>query len=301
MLRGSQIRFKTQLGQLLILVITLSGLLAPSILAAGSDYSPFCVHLNSANLKLGLQGHILGTDCLGRDVLGLLFWGARTSLLIGFCSALAAISLGSLWGAISALSGGIVEAIMMRLVDVLLSIPNIIALLFVASLINELPLKQLLPAFILKLLGITSYSNGFLPLLTVILIISATTWLEVARLTNARIKAILAEEYIQAAVASGLNFWQLLVRHLLPNAYEIIAVQGSLLVADAILSEAGLSFLGLGIGPSTPSWGSMLNSAEQSLLLGNWWSVLAPGLMITLTVLAIQLISGSSDRSIHSS
>ena len=129
-----------------------------------------------------------------------------------------------------------------------------------------------------------------------VVVISATTWLEVARLTSARIKAILAEDYIEAAFASGLTFWQLISRHLLRNATGILAVQGSLLVADAILSEAGLSFLGLGIGPSTPSWGSMLNSAEQSLLSGNWWSVVAPGLMITFTVLAIQLISGRQDE-----
>jgi len=184
-----------------------------------------------------------------------------------------------------------VEAIMMRLVDVLLAVPNIVLLLFVAALINDLPYRQILPSYVIDLLGITSYSNGLLPLLTVIVIISATTWLEVARLTSARIKAILSEEYIQAAVAQGLDFWQLIIKHLLPNAANIITVEGSLLVADAILSEAGLSFLGLGIGPATPSWGSMLNSAQQSLLAGNWWSVVAPGVMITGTVLGIQLVS----------
>jgi peptide/nickel transport system permease protein len=291
MFRSAQANFKTRCGYLLVITIALAGLFAPLIVPSDSELSPSCIHLAQANLPPLAGGHILGTDSLGRDVASLLIWGARTSLLIGLCSAVAAVTIGSLWGSVSALAGGIVEAIMMRLVDVLLAVPNIVLLLFVAALINDLPFRHFLPNYIIDLLGITSYSNGLLPLLTVIVIISATTWLEVARLTSARIKTILSEDYIQAAVAQGLSFWQLTIKHLLPNAATIIAVEGSLLVADAILSEAGLSFLGLGIGPATPSWGSMLNSAQQSLLLGNWWSVVAPGVMITGTVLGIQLAS----------
>ncbi|PWT97148.1 MAG: hypothetical protein C5B53_08470 [Candidatus Melainabacteria bacterium] len=296
MFSSARANFKTRCGYLIIAVIALAGLLAPLIVPSESDLSPFCVHLSRANLPLLADGHFLGTDALGRDLASLLIWGARTSLLVGLCSALAAITIGSLWGSVSALSGGLVEAFMMRLVDVLLAVPNIVLLLFVAALINDLPYRHFLPAFLIDLLGITSYSNGLLPLLTVIVIISATTWLEVARLTSARIKSILSEDYIQAAVAQGLSFWQLTIKHLLPNAATIITVEGSLLVADAILSEAGLSFLGLGIGPATPSWGSMLNSAQQSLLLGNWWSVVAPGVMITGTVLGIQLISRKQEQ-----
>ena len=296
MFRSAQANFKTRCGFLLIATVATAGLLAPLIVPSESELSPFCVHLAQANLPLLAGGHILGTDVLGRDVASLLLWGARTSLLIGLCSAIAAVTIGSLWGSVSALSGGLAEAIMMRLVDVLLAVPNIVLLLFVAALINDLPYRHFLPAYVIDLLGITSYSNGLLPLLMVIVIISATTWLEVARLTSARIKSILAEDYIQAAVAQGLGFWQLTIKHLLPNAATIITVEGSLLVADAILSEAGLSFLGLGIGPATPSWGSMLNSAQQSLLLGNWWSVVAPGVMITGTVLGIQLLSRKQEE-----
>jgi peptide/nickel transport system permease protein len=288
--------FKRRCGFLLIISIAMAALLAPLIIPVDSNLSPFCVHLASINTAIGTNGHFLGTDALGRDVLGLLLWGARTSLLVGLCSAAAAVSIGSLWGAFSALAGGIVEAIMMRLIDVLLAVPSIILLLLAAALVNDFPYQKFLPSYLLNLLGITSYSNGLMPLLTVIVIISATTWLEVARLTSARIKSVLSEEYVKAAVVAGLSFWQLTIKHLLPNAGNIIAVEASLLVADAILSEAGLSFLGLGIGPSTPSWGSMLNSAQQSLLVGNWWSVVAPGMIITITVLAIQLISQKNDR-----
>ena len=99
----------------------------------------------------------------GADVLALILWGARTSLLVGLCSALAALAIGSIWGSVSALAGGAIETIMMRLVDVLLSVPSIIALLFVAALLNELPFRQILPPAILNLLGITNYSNGLFP------------------------------------------------------------------------------------------------------------------------------------------
>lgn len=291
MVGSSRITLRAKLGYLLLVIVLFLAILAPSLIPDSSNLSPFCVHFSQANLAPGTGDHLFGTDLLGRDVLGLILWGARASLLVGLASAAAALTIGSLIGSMSALAGGFFEAVMMRLVDVLLAIPNLVLLLVVAAFISDLPYQQILPPFLIKLLGITSYSNGLLPLLTVILIISATTWLEVARLTSARIRVILSEEYIQAAQAVGLGFWQLIWKHLLPNAANIIAVEGSLLVADAILSEAGLSFLGLGLGPSTPSWGSMLNSAQQSLLSGNWWSVIAPGLMITGTVMAIQLIS----------
>jgi peptide/nickel transport system permease protein len=272
-------------------VLVLIAILAPVIASVHSDLSPFQINLAIANTPPGFGHHLLGTDNLGRDVMGLLIWGARASLTVGFISALAALAIGSLWGAIGALAGGSLEAFMMRIVDVLLAVPSLILLLVVDALVADLPLQKILPPFALHLLGINNYSNGCLPLLTVIIVISATAWLECARLTCARVKVIMSEEYIEAALTCGADFWRLIVRHLLPNSANIILVEGLLLVADAILSEAGLSFLGLGLGPSTPSWGSMLANAQESLLQGNWWSVLAPGAMITTCVLCIQPIS----------
>jgi peptide/nickel transport system permease protein len=285
-----QLEGGAKVGVTFLIGIMLVAICSPVLAPDGSSLSPFTINLLERNLAPGTGGHFLGTDNLGHDIFGLAAWGCRASLLVGLCSALAAVMFGSFWGAISAFAGGLIEEIMMRIVDVLLAIPTIIFLLVVEAFIIAFPYNKLLPAWILSLLGITSYSNGLLPLITIILVISSTSWLESARICSARIKTIRSEEYIDAARAAGQNFWQILTRHLLPNTANIILIEGTLLVADAILMEAGLSFLGLGLGPATPSWGSMLNGAQSGLIQGNWWSVVIPGLLVTMTVMSIQLI-----------
>jgi peptide/nickel transport system permease protein len=147
-----------------------------------------------------------------------------------------------------------------------------------------------LPAGVLAALNVTSYSYGLVPLLTIILVISATTWLEAARISHAKVTTVKEEEYIEAARALGMSTTRMIVRHLLPNAASVLMVEATLLVSDAVLMESGLSFLGLGLGPATPSWGSMLSSAQTSLIQGNWWAVFVPGLLISLTVGAVSQI-----------
>jgi len=159
-----------------------------------------------------------------------------------------------------------------------------------------LPFRQLLPPPVLNVLGINSYSDGCLPIVTIVVVIGCTTWLETARLTRARVQSTKSEEFVAAAQSVGLGTWGIIFRHLLPNAANIIKLEGTLLVSEAILIEAGLSFLGLGLGPSTPSWGLMLNSAQSNLLAGNWWSVVVPGCLISLSVLSIQLLAQDSSR-----
>jgi peptide/nickel transport system permease protein len=263
---------------------------APFLVPKSSLLSPFVVNLRQRNFSPFDLEHFLGTDDLGRDIFGLAVWGSRASLMVGLSSAFAAVMFGSFWGGLSAILGGYLEEIMMRAVDVLLAIPTIILLLVVEAFIAAFPFDRLLPMPVLRLFGITDYSNGLLPMITVIAVISASSWLESARLTSARIKTLLSEEYIDAAVVAGQNFWQILTSHLLPNSANIIFVEGTLLVADAILMEAGLSFLGLGLGPAMPSWGSMLNGAQASLIQGNWWAVVVPGILITMTVMSIQVL-----------
>jgi peptide/nickel transport system permease protein len=206
------------------------------------------------------------------------------------------VTLGAFWGATSAFAGGLTDTILMRVVDVFLSVPGIILLLVADALLADLPFRSVMPKQVLDVLGINSYSDGALPILTVVLVISITTWLEAARLTRARVLATKTEEFIIAAEAIGLGGFAIIVKHLLPNAANIIFLEGTLLVSDAIQIEAGLSFLGLGLGPSTPSWGSMLNSAQTNLVAGNWWSVVVPGSLIAITVLAIQLLTQRTKR-----
>ncbi|HEY9785031.1 MAG TPA: ABC transporter permease [Candidatus Obscuribacterales bacterium] len=284
---------KMSAGLLLLSAVVLLAILAPLYAPYDSTLSPLAVDLDLLNAPPFTKGHLLGTDLLGRDILGQAMWGARASLIVGILAATIAVSFGSLWGAVSAFFGGPVDSLMMRAVDGLLSIPNIVLMLAINSFLQAQQVVGSLPAWLLDSLHVTAYSSGLLPLITVIFVISATTWLEAARIARARIKSVLVEEYVTAAKAIGVGARRMLARHLLPNAAPVIFVEATLLISDAVLMEAGLSYLGLGLGPATPSWGTMLTSAQESLIQGNWWTVLVPGLLITVTVMAVNLIGDS--------
>ena len=278
------------IGALLIAFVFSSALLAPAIAPSKTLIWPVPANLEAINLPPFSDGHWLGTDLLGRDILAEALWGARMSLVIGIVAAVAAVTFGGIWGALSAFLGGPIDTIMMRAVDGLLSIPNIVLLLTINTLLTANPFLQAFPEWALRLLKVTTFSSGYLPLFTVIIVISATTWLEAARISRSKIKSILLEEYIYSARALGIGVVRMLLRHLLPNAAPVLLVEATLLVSDAILMEAGLSFLGLGLGPSTPSWGSMLTTAQSSLIEGNWWAVIVPGILITTTVVGVNLV-----------
>ncbi len=287
-----RIRFSKRIvfGSMLLAFIAAIAILAPRLAPITYEYSPLSVHLDHINLPPNSPGHLFGTDYLGRDVFAETIWGSRASLIVGLFAALIAVSFGSIWGSLSAFAGGIIDTIMMRTVDGLLSIPSIILLLALNSLLSAPGIVATLPPPMLSFLHITSYSFGDLPIVTVVAVISATTWLEAARISRAKITSVKSEEYIEAATALGMSTRRMLFRHLLPNAASVLMVEATLLVSDAVLMESGLSFLGLGLGPANPSWGSMLSAAQISLTQGNWWAVFIPGLLITLTVGAVNLI-----------
>lgn len=287
-----RIRFSKRIvfGSFILALIAAIAFLAPRLAPITYEYSPLAVHLDHINLPPNSVGHLMGTDYLGRDVFAEAIWGSRASLLVGLFAALIAVSFGSIWGSLSAFAGGIVDSLMMRTVDGLLSIPSIILLLALNSLLNAPGIVASLPPFLQSMLNITSYSFGNLPIVTVVTVISATTWLEAARISRAKITSVKSEEYIEAAHSLGMSTFRMLFRHLLPNAASVLMVEATLLVSDAVLMESGLSFLGLGLGPSNPSWGSMLTSAQISLTQGNWWAVFIPGLLITLTVGSVNMI-----------
>jgi ABC-type dipeptide/oligopeptide/nickel transport system permease subunit len=278
------------LGSSIMISLVILGLVAPIIFPMSGNFSPLHLDLNSSNLQPGVNGHYFGTDYLGRDVCSQAVWGARSTLSVGILAAMIAVSFGSLWGSFSAFAGGIVDSIMMRIVDGLLAIPNIILLLALNSILSTPALVQSLPAPIVELLGVNNYSYGMMPLVLVIAVISATSWLEAARVARAKVLALRGEEYLIAARSMGAGTINTIFRHLLPNAASVLLVEATLLVSDAVLMESGLSFLGLGLGPATPSWGTMLSAAQLSLMEGNWWSVFIPGVLITMTVGAISLL-----------
>jgi ABC-type dipeptide/oligopeptide/nickel transport system permease subunit len=281
-------------GIIILSALAAMALLAPWLAPPGSPLHPASIDLSASNCPIGTPGHVLGTDHLGRDIFGQAAWGARASLAVGLMAAGLAVAIGSLWGSFSALSGGLVDMIMMRIVDGLLSIPSIVLLLALQAVVSTPALAGVLPAPVLEALQVTGYSFGLLPLVTVVLVVSATTWLEAARLAHAQVLAVKQQEYVVAARALGVGTAGMLARHLLPNTRVVIVVEAALLVSDAVLMESGLSFLGLGLGPGIPSWGGMLAAAQTALIQGNWWAAAVPGLLITATVLGVNLLGEGS-------
>lgn len=216
-------------------------------------------------------GHSLGTDENGRDLLSRLMFGARISLTVGVAAVIMELFIGTLLGAIAGYYGGWIDYFIMRLTDVFLSIP-------------------LLP-LLLTLTGIVaaSSSKASLGFGVIVVIIGALSWPGVARLVRASYLSLREREYTEAARALGNGDGRIMLRHLLPNAIAPIIVQATLDVANVIVLESTLSFLGFGIQPPTASWGNMLANAESNLEIA-WWAAVFPGLCILVTVLAINYI-----------
>lgn len=214
-------------------------------------------------------GHPLGTDNVGRDLLSRLLFGGRISLTVGLFAVIMELIIGTVLGAVAGYYGGWVDYALMRITDVFLSIPL-------------LPLLLVLTAIV----AAASSSRAALSFWTIVIIIGALSWMGVARLVRASFLSLREREFAEAARAVGNNDSRIIFRHLLPNAIAPIVVQGTLDVANVILIESGLSFLGLGIQPPTASWGNMLSDAQANLQIA-WWAAVFPGLCILVTVLAI--------------
>jgi peptide/nickel transport system permease protein len=216
-------------------------------------------------------GHPLGTDEVGRDLLSRLLFGARISLTVGLFAVLMEVIIGTTVGAIAGYYGGWIDYLLMRLTDVFLSIPL-------------LPLLLVLTAIVAA-----SSSKAALSFGVIVLIVGLLIWPNVARLVRASFLSLREREFCEAARALGNSDARIIFRHLLPNAVAPIVVQATLDVANVIVLESTLSFLGLGIQPPTASWGNMLANAQSNLETA-WWAAVFPGLCILVTVLAINYI-----------
>jgi peptide/nickel transport system permease protein len=208
--------------------------------------------------------HPLGTDEVGRDILARLMYASRISLTVGVLAMLLSIGLGISVGAIAGYFGGWVDTGLMRLTDALLSIPVLFLLIALAVVLGP-------------------------SVRTLILAIGALSWMELARIIRANILSLREREFVEAARAIGASDVLIIARHILPNTFGPIVVAGTLNVGNAMLTEAAVSYLGLGVQPPTPSWGNMLFNA-QSYLWNAPWVALYPGLMIVVTVLAINFV-----------
>lgn len=221
---------------------------------------PLYIDMGHKFARPGEAGFVLGADELGRDVLSRLLHAGRVSLAVGLVTALIAVAVGSFLGGVAGYYGGAVDAFVMRLVDVLLSMPTIFLLLALSAFLRP------------SVSAIT-------------LIIGLNSWMSVARLVRGQILSLKEQEFVTAARAIGANDGRLIFRQLLPNAVPPVLVASTLTVATAILLESSLSYLGYGIQPPTASWGNMLNNAQTYVLYAPWVAVY-PGLMITITVLS---------------
>jgi ABC-type dipeptide/oligopeptide/nickel transport system permease subunit len=220
--------------------------------------------LASTNLPPG-AGHPLGTDNLGLDELGELMKGGQAALEIGFLSAAIGIVIGALWGAVSGLAGGIVDSVLMRVVDVFLSIPFLFIVLIVAVRYGA------------SILGLSLIIGGF-------------TWLVPARLVRGEVLTLRVRDFVSAARAAGSGRLRLINRHLLPNALGVIIVNVTFNIADAILAVATLGFLGFGLHYPNVDWGDMLSNGITYLQDGYWWQVYPVGTCIVLVVMACNLL-----------
>jgi peptide/nickel transport system permease protein len=254
-------------GMVVLAALVLTAVFVP----IATSYDPGKTHMADRYLPPSLE-HPMGTDGLGRDLLVRSMDGGRISLLIGLSAMILAIIIGTAVGATAGFYGGLTDNLLMRFADIMLTMPT----LFVAIL-----LTQLLRAGVIPFL-----SAGIMP---IVLVIAATSWMSVARVVRAAYLAIKQKEFIEAARAAGATNSRLIIHHILPNAMSPITVAATLRVGAAIITESGLSYLGFGVQPPTPTWGNMLRNAQSEMDYAPWTAVF-PGLFIFLTVISVNYI-----------
>jgi peptide/nickel transport system permease protein len=247
-------------GLIVVVLFYLVAIVSPLI----QRYPDSAIQAGARDLHPSAQ-HWLGTDRNGRDEYSRLLNGGRVSLAVGFVAVAIIMTIGTTLGAISGYFGGWVDSVIMRFTDILLSIPQILLLISAAALFNA---------------GIA----------TTIIVIGVTSWPGAARLIRGQILSLKDQEFITAAKTIGATPWQIIWRHLFPNSLAVIIVEATLWLSYAIILEATLSYLGLGVQIPTPSWGNMLQDGQHELLLGAWWLTLFPGLAIFLVVMAFNLM-----------
>jgi len=246
-------------GLIILIPMFLCAILAPII----SLHDP--VEPDLKNILTGpTWSHPFGTDMLGRDVFSRVIYGSRISLIVGFVSVGIATLIGIMIGAVSGYSGGVVDELIMRFVDLMMCFPTFFLILAVIALLEP-------------------------SIWNIMIVIGLTNWMGIARLVRAEILSIKNKEYVLAAKAMGFPKRRIIFRHVLPNALSPVYVVATLGIGGAILTESALSFLGIGVQPPTPSWGNILTQAKDTIEVA-WWLSLYPGLAIFLTVMGYNLL-----------
>ena len=212
----------------------------------------------------GSMHALLGTDFQGRDILSRLLFGARVSLIVGVMGTLVAGSLGAALGILAGYLGGWVDQVIMRVTDAWLALPALVFAIFLAT-----------------MLGPSMWN--------IIIILGLVYWTRYARVIRGEVLSLREREFVKLAEIAGARRWRVIRRHILPNVLNTTMILASLTIGVVIIAEASLSFLGVGVPPPQPAWGSMLAEARSTLMAGKWWLTVWPGLCILLVVLATQL------------
>jgi peptide/nickel transport system permease protein len=249
------------IGVIALLITVLASVLAPIV----SPYPPTAIDLTNVRQPPSAD-HLLGTDSTGRDVFSRLLAGGQISLMVGFLAALMAVAIGTLAGVAAGWFGGIIDGIISRIIDIMLSVPAVLVIIVLAGVIGP-----------------------SVPML--IVVIAGLAWPTPARIARGVVLSLREEEFVQAARAFGSRTGFIIFRHLVPGVLPPIVVSATLLVAEAVLLESSLSFLGAGVQPPESSWGNMLNEAQSLTVLSSMpWLWVPAGLMIAITVLSAMAV-----------
>jgi len=223
---------------------------------------------------------LFGTDKLGRDLLARVFWGARVSLIVGIVATLVSLIIGVSYGAVAGYFGGNVDAAMMRIVDMLYSIPFIFVVIFLVTFLGEDSVKKQLDS-----MGIDQITIFYI-------VIGAIYWLTMSRVVRGQVLSLRHEQFIEAARTVGASPMRIVFRHLVPNVLGVVIVYLTLTIPSVMLFEAFLSFLGLGVSPPDVSWGLLLNDGVEALSIVKmfWWVVVFPGAALAATLFALNFL-----------
>jgi peptide/nickel transport system permease protein len=267
------------LSALVVLCLLVAAIGAP-VLAPFNAFDPGAANVADARLPPGSRGlfgdfYLLGTDPQGRDLLSAMMYGLRTSLAVGFGSVALAAMTGVCFGLLSGYFGGMIDAVMMRIADIQLSLPPIL----IALLVDGVTLTVL-----------DRSQHDLLAVPTLIFAVSTSLWVQFARTVRAQVQVEKGKEYILAAQITGVSTPRVLATHILPNVLAPVLVIATVNLAVAILVESTLSFLGVGVPPTQPSLGTLVRIGNEFLFSGDWWMALLPGGLLVIVALSINLL-----------
>jgi peptide/nickel transport system permease protein len=239
-----------------------ANMLAPHDPEVGSLTARFRPPFWQAN---GSMNHLLGTDQLGRDVLSRLIFGARVSMVVGFTAVIFAGVVGTTLGILAGYIGGWVDQVIMRITDAWLALPALTFAIFLAAIVGP-------------------------SMWNIVIILGLVYWTRYARVVRGEVLSLKEREFVRLAIVAGCSKWTIMRRHILPNVVNSAIVLATLMLGVVIVTEASLSFLGVGVPPPKPAWGLMLSDGKQGLMVGYWWLTVLPGCCIMLMVLSANLL-----------